>query len=199
VCPLHYTSICELNDIFSETHWLYCLVVERAPSHIFHSATTDTTEAAQMETIAAASDSPSRAFTSTNNEKEHIITPVSRKSHLRTNDTTKVVKIMRRGGRIVQDCDIYIGRRITRGGWNLPQSKWHNPFPRPSNSLIARREAIAKYETYIRNSPALLRSLPELEGRRLGCWCKENGAVPCHGDVLLALLRERYADGDVID
>jgi hypothetical protein len=41
---------------------------------------------------------------------------------------TTVVHMKRAGGKVVQDCDVYIGRRMTMGGWNLPQSKWHNPF-----------------------------------------------------------------------
>ena len=31
----------------------------------------------------------------------------------------KVVKILRKGGNIVVDCDVYIGRRCTMGGWDL--------------------------------------------------------------------------------
>lgn len=30
-------------------------------------------------------------------------------------------------------------------------------------------------------------ALSELKGKTLGCWCKPN---PCHGDVLLTLLKE---------
>lgn len=42
---------------------------------------------------------------------------------------TNVVRIRRSGGRIVQSHDIYIGRACYQGGWELPRSKWHNPFP----------------------------------------------------------------------
>ena len=35
-----------------------------------------------------------------------------------------VVRIRRKGDRVVQDCDIYIGRAWTMGGWNLSRSKW---------------------------------------------------------------------------
>lgn len=42
---------------------------------------------------------------------------------------TSVVRLRRQGGKIVQGADVYIGRRLTMGGWNLPQSKWANPFP----------------------------------------------------------------------
>ena len=101
-------------------------------------------------------------------------------------DKTRVVRIRRSGSRIVQDCDVYIGRACTKGGWNLPQSKWANPY------TIARegsaKAAIEKYRAYLLKSPALLDSLEELRGKTLGCWCKPG---PCHGDVLLELLKKR--------
>ena len=31
-------------------------------------------------------------------------------------------------GVVVQDCDVYVGRKLFMGGWKLKQSKWHNPF-----------------------------------------------------------------------
>lgn len=71
--------------------------------------------------------------------------------------------------------DIYIGR----------PSKWGNPY------IIGpdgdREEVIKKYEEHIRNSKILMRALPELVGKTLGCWCPPK---QCHGDVLLKLLRE---------
>ena len=100
----------------------------------------------------------------------------------------KVVKLRRHNGKIVQDCDIYIGRRITQGGWNLPQSKWHNPFKRKSPSLAARLDAVSQYEDYLLRSPELMSSLHELKGKTLGCWCKTSPDMPCHGDVLKKLV-----------
>jgi len=44
------------------------------------------------------------------------------------------------------------------------------------------------YEVHIRRSPKLLAALPELVGKRLGCYCKP---LACHGDVLVRLLKER--------
>lgn len=114
---------------------------------------------------------------------------------------TTVVRLRRINGVVVQDCDVYIGRKIFRGGWNLPQSKWHNPFPRTSNSLTAHRDATEAYDAYIRSSrPDLLASLEELRGKRLGCWCKnsesddpDEQAIRCHGEVLVQLLNEKDA------
>lgn len=75
--------------------------------------------------------------------------------------------------------DVYIGR----------PSKWGNPFShklgtRAQFVVASRAEAIARYRTWILQQPALLQALPELKGKRLGCWCHP---LPCHGDVLAAL------------
>lgn len=92
---------------------------------------------------------------------------------------TRVVRLRRRGGVVIQNCDVYIGRAITQGGWNLPTSKWANPFTVKQYSRI---EAIQKYRTHLLSRPDLLRAIgPELRGRVLGCWCAPDA---CHGDVL---------------
>jgi hypothetical protein len=74
--------------------------------------------------------------------------------------------------------DVYIGRG----------SKWGNPF------IIGidgdREEVIELYRQYILGSPKLLASLPELQGRRLGCSCKP---AFCHGDILAALADGRMS------
>jgi hypothetical protein len=36
---------------------------------------------------------------------------------------TKVVKLKRKNGIIIQDCDVYIGRSCFMGGWKLQKSK----------------------------------------------------------------------------
>lgn len=73
------------------------------------------------------------------------------------------------------------------GGWNLKQSDWANTFKLSdyNNSL---EEVLKRYEYWMRNERQdLMERLPELQGKRLGCWCKPN---PCHGDVLIRLLAE---------
>lgn len=69
--------------------------------------------------------------------------------------------------------DIYIGR----------PGRWGNPFKQ-----FTRKINIQKYEEYLRNSPKLLKDLPYLKGQTLGCWCKPK---PCHGDVIVKLIKER--------
>jgi hypothetical protein len=60
---------------------------------------------------------------------------------------TEVVKLRRSGGQLVQGCDVYIGRAINQGGWNLPCSKWHNPFRRTNDTFEAKKEAVAKLKS----------------------------------------------------
>lgn len=101
---------------------------------------------------------------------------------------TKLVKLCRKNGQIIQDCDIYIGRKCTMGGWNLPQSKWANPFTVREYGLS---EALRRYREYILKNQALLDQLHELQGKVLGCWCKINPSDPCHGDILMELMKNR--------
>lgn len=96
-----------------------------------------------------------------------------------TNSVTKVVNINK------QSYDVYIGRG----------SKWGNPYTtiRDKETLASEivetsEEAISKYKEYILNTPELMDSLDELEGKTLGCFCKPK---PCHGDVLLELLTQK--------
>ena len=97
----------------------------------------------------------------------------------------RVVNIHRRRGVPWQSFDCYIGRAVKRGGWNLEASIWANPFKvepgRPPGS------ALSAYEQHVRSNPALMHQIPSLMGKTLGCWCKPN---PCHGDVLVKLVRE---------
>lgn len=102
-------------------------------------------------------------------------------------DQTSVVRIRMKGGQVIQDCDIYIGRAVNRGGWDLPWSKWANPFT--LNSCKSIDEAISKYRDYVLASPRLMNDLEELQGKRLGCFCEQPG--PCHGHVLIELLNKK--------
>lgn len=72
--------------------------------------------------------------------------------------------------------DVYIGRG----------SKWGNPFVIGTDG--GREAVIEKYRTWIQRRPDLLNDLPELVGKRLGCYCKPEA---CHGDVLVELMKER--------
>ncbi len=70
--------------------------------------------------------------------------------------------------------DVYIGR-AGRG----KDGKWGNKFDSPD-----RDKNIADFEHWLLTDPKgkkLMKDLPELLGKRLGCFCKPKA---CHGDVL---------------
>lgn len=75
-----------------------------------------------------------------------------------------------------EKCDVYIGR----------PSKWGNPFIIGKDGAT-RAQVIKWYEAWVRFQPDLMASLPELKGKILGCHC---APFPCHGDVLIKLLKE---------
>lgn len=82
--------------------------------------------------------------------------------------------------------DVYIGRANKYRGWKA--SKWANPFR--IGEGCTREESIEKYRFCLQNTPELLEQLGELQGKRLGCWCKDEA---CHGDVLVELLEGMMA------
>ena len=71
---------------------------------------------------------------------------------------------------------IYIGRK--NNFYRESQSDWHNPFRGP--------DAIEQYKTYLEGKPKLMARISELKGKLLTCWCYPE---PCHGDVLVELLK----------
>jgi hypothetical protein len=72
-------------------------------------------------------------------------------------------------------CDVYIGRG----------SPWGNPFVIGIHGT--RDEVIDRYAAWIRTQPALMRALPLLKDKVLGCYCKP---ARCHGDVLVQLVEQ---------
>jgi hypothetical protein len=74
---------------------------------------------------------------------------------------------------------VYIGR----------PSRWGNPYRIGPDG--DRATVIQKYRRYLYQRPDLIAALPELTGKRLGCWCKTPAApdTPCHADVLIAAWR----------
>lgn len=74
--------------------------------------------------------------------------------------------------KVFKPFNVYIGR----------PSKWGNPFKIGRDG--SRQDVIDKYEKWIQTQPYLLKSLPELKGKILGCYC---APLPCHGDILAKL------------
>jgi hypothetical protein len=110
----------------------------------------------------------------------------------------------RERGILLQDCEVYIGRQVSKGGWRLTKSLFANPYI-VGKTMIAKhsgetihvldhQDSIARYWNMIVAGKVDLRSfdeitmmrraLPALRGKVLGCWCKKKGDELCHGDVL---------------
>jgi ribonuclease HI len=104
-----------------------------------------------------------------------------------TDGRAVAVRIRRENNIIVQDCDLYVGRAVNRGGWDLPRSKWHNPISLKSCDNNA-TECIRRFRGYLQTRPDLMLALPELRGKRLGCWCDDDS--PCHARVLAELANQ---------
>ncbi len=91
------------------------------------------------------------------------------------------------GFRLPEGVD-YIGGAMPRLG--LKQSDWANPFKKPfRKGLITREESLQLYREHVLSRPDLIKRLPELRGKILGCWCSPER---CHGDVLFELLEALY-------
>ena len=96
---------------------------------------------------------------------------------------TCAVRIRREKGRIVQDCDVWVGAAWTKGGWKLARSEWCNPFVH----ILDREEMLKAYKKYICSRPDMIaRISTELKGRRLGCFCEANDPN-CHAVWLSAV------------
>ena len=96
--------------------------------------------------------------------------------------TDRVINLKGRKPQVVPEGAVYIGRRMKRGGWDLPESKWHSPFH--IDKGLTRDEAIDKYREYLFSS-GLIDDIDELRGKTLACWC---APLRCHGDLLVELL-----------
>lgn len=95
----------------------------------------------------------------------------------------KVVKLKRKNGKIIQDCTFYCGRQISRGGWNLKESIFANPYTLKTHG----DQAINLYRQYLKKKiiddpEKWVIAILDLRGHTLGCWCAPS---PCHGDVLV--------------
>lgn len=139
-------------------------------------------------TVAVSPNAPSReaAVESEEDQRHPPPTTTIAAAAATTTRPTRVVRLKRRGGHVVQDCDVYIGRRWAVGGWDLPQSEWANPYA--VRQVGSAAEAVRLYEhKYLTQRPDLMAKVGSLKGLVLGCWCKNKPDDPCHGDVLARL------------
>lgn len=111
------------------------------------------------------------------------------------------VRLRRKGGVVIQDCDIYVGRAQHQGGWHLDSSIWANPYKVAKDGALD--EVCTKYYWYVRGRPDLMTQLPELYGKRLGCWCDiveqhrplldRLNRPQCHAEVLMRLAHDQLS------
>ena len=87
--------------------------------------------------------------------------------------------------------NVYIGRQNKYTG--ALSSKWAKPYKLQD---FSRPDSLILFEWKVRSNSFLMNSLTELEAKNLGCYCYSH--LPCHGQVLIKLFRERYAIPDVI-
>jgi len=98
--------------------------------------------------------------------------------------------------------NVYIGRRgiVFIDGERFPKkdSIWANPFKVKDYDDV--EKCCRMYEEYVskklNSDKNLVKELLKLEGKNLGCWCKEKGTYParvCHGDVLVKLI-QKYSE-----
>lgn len=99
--------------------------------------------------------------------------------------TESVKNLKGRKPQVLFDNEIYIGRHMFMGGWQLPKSKWANPFKITEDT--SREDVLRQYKAYV-ISTGLVNSIEELKGKTLVCWCSPE---KCHGDVLLELLNRK--------
>ena len=85
----------------------------------------------------------------------------------------------------IQDCDVYVGHKVSNPNWTFATSKWRNIYhkvkPVSKSMQLYRKHVLAKKQ--------LRGSLDELYGKRLGCWCRD--LRNCHATVLANLVNER--------
>nr|QBK93164.1 MAG: uncharacterized protein LCPAC403_02980 [Pithovirus LCPAC403] len=109
------------------------------------------------------------------------------------------VRIRIKGGKIIQDCEVYMGRPCNMGGWSKVDQvskgnkRWCNPYKGP--------EAAEKYEIYIREKidkdPTMLKELKSFGGITIGCWCSPTkmGTIDkpiCHAMVIVKIYVEKF-------
>lgn len=83
---------------------------------------------------------------------------------------------------------VYIGRNVQKYAPKTTRKDcklWANMFPLHEYS---RGRSLRLYERHVRKH--LMKFLPRLDGKILGCWCAPR---PCHGDILISLFKEKMA------
>lgn len=77
---------------------------------------------------------------------------------------------------------VYVGRRWTLGGWDLPAHPLANPYS--VRRYGSREAAVAAYIRLLLRRPDLAAQAVRLRGAVLGCWCAPD---LCHAHVVAAV------------
>ena len=99
-------------------------------------------------------------------------------------------------GWIEHDNHEYIGGNLHKyvKDYKGKESMWINPY----QFHFPKAEANILFEKFIRSNEVLMKCIPHLKNKELGCWCEplsvSNGEVitlsGCHGEVLIKLYNE---------
>ena len=136
--------------------------------------------------------------------------------HQTLKSTPEPVRVRIRGGKVVQDCDVYVGRSCTMGGWSKVEKvkkgnkKWKNPFnPKQKKySHLGKSEKLQQvlkdYEDHIRkmirDDPTMIDELRSFGGKTLGCFCSDSGTIEyplCHATIICKLFVELEKTGNI--
>jgi hypothetical protein len=91
--------------------------------------------------------------------------------------------------------NVYIGCNLHKyvKNYNGKESMWMNPY----QAHFPKDEANKLFEKFIRSNEVLMKSIPSLVNKVLGCWCsplcldgKVSTLPDCHGEVLIKLYNE---------
>ena len=91
---------------------------------------------------------------------------------------------------------VYIGRDMSFYVKGAKGSIWKNPYKVSKSSKTTKSknkktysldESLELYKSHIENDQELVKLLPTLKNKTLGCWCKPN---KCHGDILIELINK---------
>jgi hypothetical protein len=89
---------------------------------------------------------------------------------------------------------IYVGRRMTQGGWKLKDSVFANPFKTKDHG----EKVIAIYRDHLmreigKDPERLIPMLMDMQGKTLGCWCTPSF---CHANVIADVVVEIWRSAD---
>jgi ADP-ribosylglycohydrolase len=99
---------------------------------------------------------------------------------------TTVVCLKGQKGQELEEDQVYIGRKMSQGGWNLPSSDFANPYK-------GRNPVAAYYRWLMEDEQKDLRKKMKknLKGKMIACWCYNSNDPKegsfCHGDAIIAV------------